>query len=229
MQILSAAAEGAIERVTHNSDLPGQTRLGSISGFTEREGEKQKAIGERADIGCESEVRLGDAAHSCRGPAGEEGPDPKSIGRAEGAGTVGMQMVGDSARDELDSGLEDSASEIFRVPAHIDGGLAHGESGWKEAGLIIDDSFETLVASQFGCLPDPIISHFIGAVGNASGVEISAAPEPVGFGLQRLVDEGASNFRRWTVEAGDHKDAVGWMEDAGVGSAINPVLERTAQ
>src|SRR3954464_12089850 len=104
-----------------------------------------------------------------------------------------MEMICDRARHELYRRLRKRPLGISSIPAHVNGDLAHGKRRGKKAWVFIHHSFESRESAILRGTANPIIANLITGIRNVSEIEVRPAPQPIGLGLNGLIDEVHGN------------------------------------
>src|SRR6266567_6336007 len=93
MKFLWIFSERPVERVAHNSCLPGQNGLGCVRGLAKGEAIKNESRSENRQVRCAGEIRLVDTTHGDRDALGQKRPDPISGSASQAGRAERMQMI----------------------------------------------------------------------------------------------------------------------------------------
>src|SRR5437588_2318004 len=156
----------------------------------------------------------------------EEWSDPVFCRGAEYLGAERVQMIGECARHEFQVRLKERARDVPVVPTCVKCDLAQRKGGGKGLRLLIQNCFITEAAGGVRGPQDHIVAEFVAAVGNSATIEVSSPPQTVTFGLYGFIDQAACYSRSWPIQASDHQDSVGRIEQGGVGCAVKGIGER---
>ena len=91
-----------------------------------------------------------------------------TIGAAEGICAVGVEMVGECPGHEFDGWQSKRPRDVLGVPAGVKCDVAHRKARRKGAGIFIHHGFEAEVPAYFRCVPDHVVSRFVGRLLNVS-------------------------------------------------------------
>ena len=138
-------------------------------------------------------------------------------------------MIGKCAGHEFDLRPGERPGNIAVVPAAVESNLAHRKLRRKGVGILIHHGFKAQLPADFRGGPDPVVTYFVVRIGGAAQIEVGAAPQPVGLGLDRLVHQTARNEGAGSIQPGDHQQAVGGIEPGGVGGAVQRIRQRSGQ